>query len=44
LRDIEMPILDGFGAAIEILQLRPETRVVLHSAMQSEIHASAPRI
>jgi chemotaxis response regulator CheB len=38
LLDVEMPFLDGFGAAAEILRLRPETRVVLHTAMDSALY------
>jgi DNA-binding NarL/FixJ family response regulator len=30
LLDVEMPILDGFGAAEEIRRLRPQTDLLLH--------------
>jgi DNA-binding NarL/FixJ family response regulator len=31
LLDVEMPVLDGFEAAEQIRQARPETRVLLHT-------------
>jgi DNA-binding NarL/FixJ family response regulator len=33
LLDVEMPGLDGFGAAEEIRRLRPQTDLVLHTGM-----------
>lgn len=33
LLDIDMPGLDGFGAAVEIRRLRPQTELLLHTGM-----------
>ena len=33
LLDVDMPVLDGFGAAAEIRRLRPQTELLLHTGM-----------
>jgi DNA-binding NarL/FixJ family response regulator len=38
LLDVEMPVLSGFAAAVEIRALRPQTVVVLHTARSVEEH------
>lgn len=40
LLDVDMPILSGLDAAREILRLRPETNIVLHSGAPSDEHRS----
>ena len=38
LLDIDMPLVDGFAAAVEIRRLRPQTQLLLHTGLLTDLH------